>query len=565
MTCSCSLSRRSSSESIEGSRGGLPHTLHHMQRRARETGGRLGAVLFTDIVGSTVVASEMGNRRWAELVTRHHEIVRRELRRFGGKENDTAGDGFFVTFERPVDAIRCAVAVAQAVRSLGIEIRAGVTFGELELVGVKAGGLVVNTAARVMSVAGPGEVLVAASVKEIVSGSGISFMDHGFYRLKGLEDEAHVFRVTAMEGEEVAPPLALDEAAERRREIFPGPNRRRGRVILGAIAAAAVAVAAIVVLTRDEESPGERAAGRPQTFVVELDPEDGSERQRIDIVRPGRSGSHPDVARSIVASGEAVWVLAPGFEGPTLTHVDPGHGDSRDPIAIQRPAYSLSMVAAFDALWLAAADRVLRVSASTDTQRVVLPITYRVEPELGAIVAADRDDLWIGRADGVLMRVHPSGGVEQRRVANAIDLIAAAEGGVWVVDQFGGVVINVDPATIQPRWETEAVGTVARIAVDDDYVWLLDQTSGVVTRLSSSTGEGATQAPVGRGASDLAVGLGAAWVSHGDGTISRIDRLTLAVTDEFARVEGAASAIAVDVKRNSIWVDVGPRVVANDA
>ena len=120
----------------------------------RLTGGRgLGAVLFTDIVGSTVVAAEMGNTRWSELVSRHHRLIRREIRRFGGREHDTAGDGFFVAFERPVDAIRCAVAAANAVRELGIEIRAGVSFGQLEMVEGKAGGLIVNTAARVMSVA----------------------------------------------------------------------------------------------------------------------------------------------------------------------------------------------------------------------------------------------------------------------------------------------------------------------------------------------------------------------------------------------------------------------------
>jgi class 3 adenylate cyclase len=95
----------------------------------------------------------MGNTRWAEVVSRHHRLIRREVRRFGGREQDTAGDGFFVTFERPVDAIRCAVAAAEAVRSLGIEIRDGITFGQLESVEGKAGGLIVNTAARVMSVA----------------------------------------------------------------------------------------------------------------------------------------------------------------------------------------------------------------------------------------------------------------------------------------------------------------------------------------------------------------------------------------------------------------------------
>ncbi len=142
-----------------------------MQRRS---GGRgLGAVLFTDIVGSTAIAAEMGNTRWSELVERHHRIVRRAVGRFGGHEIDTAGDGFFVSFERPADAIKAAVAATEAVRELGIEIRSGVSFGELETISGKPGGLVVNAAARVMAVAGPGEVLVPASLRDLVLGAGI--------------------------------------------------------------------------------------------------------------------------------------------------------------------------------------------------------------------------------------------------------------------------------------------------------------------------------------------------------------------------------------------------------
>src|ERR687892_2479467 len=188
-----------------------------MQRRT--VGRSLGAVLFTDIVGSTAIAAEMGNTRWAELVSRHHRLVRREVRRFGGREEDTAGDGFFLTFERPVDAIRCAVAATEAVRALGIEIRAGVSFGHLELVEGKAGGLIVNTAARVMSVAGAGEVLVPTAVRDLVPGTGISFDDHGAHHLKGIEGELRLCRVTGVDGRTAAEPLDAKDAAERREAI----------------------------------------------------------------------------------------------------------------------------------------------------------------------------------------------------------------------------------------------------------------------------------------------------------------------------------------------------------
>jgi class 3 adenylate cyclase/streptogramin lyase len=533
-----------------------------VQRRAGAARGRLGAVLFTDIVGSTAIAAELGNRRWAGLIGRHHQLVRRELRRFGGREHDTAGDGFFATFERPVDAIRCAVAITEAVRSLGLEIRAGVTFGELELEAGKPSGLAVNTAARVMSVGGPGEVLVPPSVRDIVSGAGISFRDHGTHRLKGLEEKIRLFLVSAVDGEALASPVDPDVAATRRAEVTPDPSRT-GRWVLVGTVVAAVVVAAILWFTRSDEAPSEATDGvGARTFVVELDAADGSERQRIDIVRPSRSGLHPNTSRSIVADRAAVWVAASGFEGPTLLHVDPGHGEMRQPIAIEQPAITVSLVSAFDAIWYVTPDRLVRVSASTDAQRVVLHLPATTGLGAGASLAADRDHLWIGTTGGTLIRVDPSGGVEDRRVADALDLVAAAEGGVWVVDQFDGIVISVDPATFQKRWESSVFGTVGRFVADEDYLWLLDQSSGVVTRLSSSSGADAGQASAGRGAVDLAVGRGAAWVSHADGSISRIDRLTLAVT-EFAQVDGVASAIAVDEVRNSIWVDVGPRVVTN--
>ena len=186
----------------------------------------MGAVLFTDIVGSTAIAAEMGNTRWVELVARHHRMVRRLLGRFGGREIDTAGDGFFVTFERPADAIRCAVATSQRCGTRDA-IRAGVSFGELESTGRKPGGLVVNTAARVMSVGGPGEVLVPESVRRS-SPAGITFAEHGVHRLKGFEEEFRLSSVTGVDGAEVAPPLEAEEAAERRREIFPGRAQADG-------------------------------------------------------------------------------------------------------------------------------------------------------------------------------------------------------------------------------------------------------------------------------------------------------------------------------------------------
>lgn len=146
----------------------------------------LATVLFTDIVGSTDRVRELGDERWASLLRQHHAAVRRELDRFRGHEVDTAGDGFLATFDGPARAIRCALATRDAIRPLGLELRAGLHTGECELTGDKVAGIAVHIGARVAALAGPGEVLVSSTVRDLVSGSGIVFEDRGEHELKGV-------------------------------------------------------------------------------------------------------------------------------------------------------------------------------------------------------------------------------------------------------------------------------------------------------------------------------------------------------------------------------------------
>jgi class 3 adenylate cyclase len=146
----------------------------------------LATVLFTDIVGSTERVAKLGDRRWRQLLEEHHRLVRRELERFRGREIDSAGDGFLATFDGPARAIRGACATRDSVRSLHLEIRAGLHTGECELVGDKVAGIAVHTAARVAGLARPSEVLVSSTVKDLVAGSGIEFAERGEHELKGV-------------------------------------------------------------------------------------------------------------------------------------------------------------------------------------------------------------------------------------------------------------------------------------------------------------------------------------------------------------------------------------------
>ncbi len=157
----------------------------------------LATVLFTDIVGSTARAAELGDSRWRQLLQEHHDLVRRQLARHRGSEIDTAGDGFFASFDGPARAIRCACAISEGVRELGIEIRAGLHTGECERIDGKVGGIAVNIGSRVASEAGAGEVLVSSTVKDLVAGSGIRFRDRGVAELKGVPGEWRLYAVEA--------------------------------------------------------------------------------------------------------------------------------------------------------------------------------------------------------------------------------------------------------------------------------------------------------------------------------------------------------------------------------
>jgi class 3 adenylate cyclase len=155
----------------------------------------LATLLFTDIVGSTERAGELGDARWRELIQEHHALVRRQLVRFRGRELDTAGDGFFASFDGPARGVRCACAITEGVRDLGLEVRAGLHTGECELIDGKVGGVAVHVGARIAATSEPGEVRVSATVKDLVVGSGLEFEPRGSHELKGIPGEWQLYAV----------------------------------------------------------------------------------------------------------------------------------------------------------------------------------------------------------------------------------------------------------------------------------------------------------------------------------------------------------------------------------
>ena len=153
----------------------------------------LATVLFTDIVDSTRRAAELGDRQWRALLDRHDQMVREQLARFRGREVKNLGDGFLTTFDGPARAIRCAAAIAESVKPLGIDLRSGLHTGEIELKRDDIGGIAVHIAARVANLAQPGERLVSSTVRDLVAGSGLRFQDRGLHALRGLTEEVHLY------------------------------------------------------------------------------------------------------------------------------------------------------------------------------------------------------------------------------------------------------------------------------------------------------------------------------------------------------------------------------------
>jgi class 3 adenylate cyclase/streptogramin lyase len=366
--------------------------------RSSRSGRTLAAVLFTDIVGSTSIADELGDRRWKALVDRHHRLVRRELKRFAGREQDTAGDGFFAAFNEPASAIACACAIADAVRELGIEIRAGVHFGECERIGPKLGGITVAVGARIMSLGGAGDVLVSSTSTELARGAGFTTSDRGTYTLKGIEGRWAVLSVDAVDGERRHAPLDPAEATVRRAAIVP--EGRVGRARLPFVAAAAVlalAAGAWVVVAATGGADG--VVPGPDTLARVA-----SSGDAFDTVFELGDAAFP---YGLAAGGGRLWVV--NVANRTLLEVDPTEGEGQ---VLGTPSVPTGVAFGDGRVW----------------------VTYGFSDDpLRRLDALDPDDPVLAAA-----------GIE---VADGSYPIATGHDAVWIADPLGSTVLRYEPVT----------------------------------------------------------------------------------------------------------------------
>src|SRR5918992_800000 len=308
----------------------------------------LATVLFIDIVGSTELAKRLGDRAWRDLLSEFYRTVRRHLRRTGGRELDTAGDGLLAAFDAPGPAIDCALAVRRDVADLDIQVRSGLHVGEVNRLGPKLGGIAVHIGARVAALAQPGEVLVTRTLRDMASGSSIVFEDRGEHSLKGVGEEWHLYSVATLG----------DEAAAR---MAAAPMRRRIRPLWARYPRATAAVAALLVMA---------AAVGGYVFLTSpptLASVDANSVGVIDTAREVAIGQIPVGAQpSGLAFGDgALWVANHG--DASVTRLDPEGMTRVDTIEVGRDPEGIAI--GFGAVWVAnaGAGTVSQINANANT------------------------------------------------------------------------------------------------------------------------------------------------------------------------------------------------------
>jgi class 3 adenylate cyclase/DNA-binding beta-propeller fold protein YncE len=515
-----------------------------MQRARRES--VLTTVLFTDIVGSSAIAAEMGDRRWRVLLSRHNALVRRQLRRFGGKELDTAGDGFFASFENPGNAIRCAAAVVQSVQELGIDVRTGLHLGQAEILGRKLGGAAVHIAARTVAQAGAAEVLVTGGLKDVLPSADFAFDDRGTHALKGVPGEWHLFRLSSLD-QALPVPLEPTVAAERRAAVQAPPIW--GRRYFPMAIAAAVVIAGVVagtLLLGGGTSPKPAKGGLPAHALLLLDPQTGRVVATLAIGAPhpppppAPGGRWPGPApRAVVAGEGSIWVTN-GGDGSVL-RVDPLRRVGR---TIRVSGNPDDVTVGRGGVWVTSSDGTLtridpgtNVTTATDiSEAAPVPMGLAVDDQEVVFVTALYCQIQSCPKgfQSVLARIDPSSGsVTTVRLPLYFppSSVIATDGALWVT--AGSEVWRVDRATGNVTARVRIEEELGDLAADPSgsSVWVTTVGSGGrvgrAIQIDASTGEIIGGQPIGCCPGAIAIGEGYVWVTNtADGTVQRISLTT---------------------------------------
>jgi class 3 adenylate cyclase len=378
------------------------------------------AVLFTDVVGSSQLAADMGDGPWRRLLRRHHAVMRGIVGDHGGRIVDTAGDGVFAVFPRPAAAIRCAFAAIDALREIGIEIRAGIHFGETESSEGRVSGIVVHTAARVMALAGPGEILITRTVGDLVAGKRITVGERGSHELKGIPSRWDVFAVEEVEGRHRPPPIDPEDARTlRERASVPGEPRRRAPIVLVTAAALILALVGIVLATGDD-AIRDAPDVAPTTLV------------RLDVGTLARDEAAVGDGIGEIAVGEgSVWLTS--FRDSAVYRVDPESLQVQARIGIFEPPQEIAVGA--DSVWVTTSSALVRIDPITEEVVERIPLAP-CGPTCLTDVAVAAGKVWAIHFDAErLVVVDPTReeGVRHEDLLSRPIAVTIGHGAVWIL------------------------------------------------------------------------------------------------------------------------------------
>jgi class 3 adenylate cyclase/streptogramin lyase len=517
---------------------------------------RLATIYFIDIVGSTALATELGDARWNALLTRFRRLVRAELKRYGGREQDTAGDGFFATFGEPAQSLRAAVAVAAAVQELGVDIRTGIHTGEVEEIDSKLGGIAVHVGARVMGLAGAAEVLVTNTVRDLVSGSDATFEDRGVHELKGVEGSRQIFALTAVVTR-LPQPLSPEEAAERLAHVVPARLSSRSRVLVAASAAL------VLVAIAGGGWLAFRGGGASAAEGIDLLRLDARTDQVATLVHGKPTGS--GLYSNLWSRDGTLWQMQGGHFDGRLVARDIDTGTPGKTIDLGADACSCKVAFGFGSVWLAKSHTALQGPRSGETVWTVERIdalsgrhlrTYTL-PGNGSVstIAAGNGAVWVLQPDANLLRIDPiSNRVTGTWNTHAVEttILVPLRGYEWICECTVNKIMRFDARTGRSR--TFSIPEQAfLIDVSGPKVYLLDPEHATVTPMDPGTGK--LEPPLGlSGAPQQGViANGAAWIAAGP-YVERIDvsNDTKKLIDMPAGVW--AGSIASDPRTHSLWV-----------
>ncbi|MFN2643304.1 MAG: adenylate/guanylate cyclase domain-containing protein [Actinomycetota bacterium] len=507
-----------------------------MPRRSSGPERTLATVLFTDIVGSTERAAQLGDRQWKTLLDQHHKVVRGALKRYNGREIDTAGDGFFATFDRPANAIECAGAMIRDLRKIGIQIRAGAHMGEVERMGAKVGGMAVHIGSRVASKAGACEVLVSSTIKDLVTGADFRFLDRGAHELKGVPGEWRIFAVDLGDLDDLgtyAPPAQT--TAAQKRPIWRSP------ALAGAGGALILVLIAALVIPRGGSSPvpGENAVGRIDSSAAKF-------------TAAFTVGTRP-VGLAIGAG--ALFVI--NASDQTVTRVNPTTGKT-----VTKGVGGTPTGVAFgaDALWVTT-----QFGLSSGSPGSVLRLDPNSLATLKSIEAGNgvrdisfgENAVWATNVNqNLVVRIDPSTNSVAARipVGESPEAIAVGNGSVWVANTLDDSISRIDPKTSAVAARIPLRSAPTAIATAPSGIWVVSAPGNTVTRIDASTNQVATTIMTGAKPTHIAAGAQAVWITESvGGEVLRVDARTNRITARL-RPNGHPDNVIADGR--FVWVSV---------